>query len=190
MRCVACGELSWRALCSTCKDDIKPRLHKRELQKEFFVYSFYDYNDISSFLYTKQQSIGNYIYNFLAKKAFIQFFKALDVKEIFNIVPIDDRVKNGYSHTAVLANAIKAKNIIPNYGALRANNSVDYGGKSLSYRRANPRDFTCKLKNRDNIVLLDDVVTTGTTLLEALHVMKKSNLFPLFALTLADAKVK
>lgn len=190
MRCIVCGELSWHVLCSTCKEQIEPRLNKREIQKNFFVYSFYSYDDISPFLYTKHQNIGNYIFDFLAQKAFGRFFDALRVDDSFNIVPIDDRVKNGYSHTAVLANAIKSKNIIPNYGALRANNSVDYGGKSLAYRKANPRDFTCKLKNLDNIVLIDDVVTTGTTLLEALHVMKKSNINVLFALTLADAKVK
>lgn len=190
MRCVACGDFSWTALCSTCKQSIKPKLNKREIKEDFFVYSFFGYNDISPLLHTKHQPVGVYIYKFLAKEAFKYFFETLNSKENFTIIPIDDRVKGGYSHTAVLAKAIELKNVKAKFGTLRAKNKVSYSGKSLNYRKSNPRNFTCKLKNEENIILLDDLVTTGTTLLEALHVMKKTNLFPLFALTLADAKVK
>lgn len=40
------------------------------------------------------------------------------------------------------------------------------------------------------MVLVDDLVTSGTTLLEAKKIVEKSNNSVLFALTLADAKVK
>ncbi|PID48293.1 MAG: phosphoribosyltransferase, partial [Proteobacteria bacterium] len=80
--------------------------------------------------------------------------------------------------------------IKPHYGSLRARNRVSYSGKSLRYRKANPRDFECKISALENVIFLDDLITTGTTLFEALKVAKKSNIHPLFALTLADAKVK
>lgn len=190
MRCIACEAFSLGVLCSTCKSEIKPTLNKRELEKDFFVYSFFGYDEISPLLHTKHHPCGVYIYNFLALKAFTPFFKKLDFEKPITIVPIDDRVKGGYSHTAVLANAIKVENVKPIFGSLRAKNKISYSGKSLNFRKTHPRDFTCKIKDKESVILIDDLVTTGTTLLEALHVMKKSNINVLFALTLADAKVK
>lgn len=189
MRCISCGALSFGVLCTACKDGIKPHFSKRELKRDFFVYSFFGYNEISPFLHTKHHPCGVSIYKFLAKKAFIPFFEKLDLQDI-TLIPIDDKTKGGYSHTALLVKSIKSKNIKPIFGALRAKNGVSYSGKSLSYRKSHPREFTCKLKDINDVILVDDLVTTGTTLLEALHAMKKSNINVLFALTLADAKVK
>ncbi|PID47049.1 MAG: phosphoribosyltransferase, partial [Proteobacteria bacterium] len=127
-------------MCKACEDDIKPHLGKRKLKNDFYVYSFFGYNEIAPLLHTKHHHCGAYIYKILAKKAFGRFLDELDLP-FLNIIPIDDRTKGAYSHTAVLANAIKSKKIKPHYGSLRARNRVSYSGKSLRYRKANPRDF-------------------------------------------------
>lgn len=188
MRCIICEELSFHVVCKNCQKEIIPTFNKREIEKDFFVYSFFAYNDIAPLLHTKHQPCGVYVYKLLSQIAFGKFFDNFNLKA--NVVPIDDRIKGGYSHTAVLANAIKSKTIKPLFGSLRARNKISYSGKSLSFRKQNPRNFKCKIKPCENIILMDDLVTTGTTLLEAKKVLKKMDLEPLFALTLANAKVK
>lgn len=188
MRCIVCENLSFHVVCKNCKNQIIPTLNKREIEKDFFVYSFFAYNDIAPLLHTKHQPCGVYVYTLLSRIAFGKFFENFNLKA--NLIPIDDRIKGGYSHTAILANSVKSKTIKPLFGSMRAKNKISYSGKSLSFRKQNPRKFTCKIKVNENLILIDDLVTTGTTLLEAKKVMKKANLTPLFALTLADAKVK
>ncbi len=186
MRCVICESISLHVLCKNCKKNLKPTLNAREIEKDFFVYSFFGYNDIAPLLHAKHKPCGRYIYNFLSQITFAKFLENYD--ENICLIPIDDKPKGGYSHTAVLAHAVKNKEVF--YHALRARNNVSYSGKSLSFRKKNPRDFTCNIRTTKDIVLIDDLITTGTTLLEAKKVLKKANLNPIFSLALADAKVK
>ncbi len=189
MRCVLCAKLSLAPLCKSCKAHIKPRVNERKLSNDFTVFSFFAYDDIAPLIYSKHQAVGVYIYSFLSSISFRPFLQKLD-NDIFNIVPIDDKPKGGYSHTAVLANSIKLSHIKTNFGSLRAKNRVSYSGKSKKFRKNNPRDFRLKLTTKQNIILLDDVVTTGTTLLEAKKCLENWDISPIFALTLADANVK
>lgn len=189
MKCILCERFSWHIICKDCQNIFVPQLTKRELDDEFIVYSFFAYNDIAPILHAKHHPHGAYLYDFLGKCAFEAFFKKFEFHNL-SIVPIDDNPKKSYSHTAVLAHAIKQKDFKIHYNCLRATNNISYSGKSLSYRKQNKRGFTCKGKGFQDVVLIDDIVTTGTTLNEAVKVMKKMKINPRFALTLADAKVK
>lgn len=189
MRCIACTKLSFTILCLTCKEDLVPRVQKRTLDDSLVVYSFFGYNDISPLLHSKHHSYGISIYKTLALISFLPFLEKAQLQNI-TLIPIDDHTRYGYSHTATLTHTLKKKGYKAYFNTLRAKNRVNYSGKTLTYRKTHPRNFTCKLKNRQNIVLVDDLVTSGTTLLEAKKIVEKSNNSILFALTLADAKVK
>ncbi len=188
MRCISCGSFCFAFLCKDCKSSLRPRLNKRELEGDLFVYSFFGYEDISALLHTKHHHCGMYVYKFLASISIKPFLK--DVHQDVYLLPIDDKPKGGYSHTAVLARSIKQDNVKVLHHSLRARSKLSYSGKSLSYRKKNPRDFVFSGKSDRDVILLDDLVTTGTTLLEAYKILKKSHINVLFALTLADAKVK
>ena len=58
----------------------------------------------------------------------------------------------------------------------------------MEYRLSHPRDFKYTFKQDVELILIDDIITTGTTLKEAKNVIEKSGAKALFALTLADAK--
>ncbi len=188
MRCVLCARLSLVPLCKGCKNSFKPRVSERKLD-DFIVYSFFGYDEISELLHTKHKPIGVYVFNFLATISFQIFLKQLN-HDRFSIIPIDDKPKGGYSHTAVLSHGINLPHVDVYYASLRATNKVSYSGKSLKFRKSNPRNFKLKIKNIDNIILLDDIITSGTTILEAKKCLQNVNLAPLFALTLADANIK
>jgi len=69
-----------------------------------------------------------------------------------------------------------------------AQNRVHYAGKDLQFRLNHPRHFTYTGKSYIDVILVDDIITTGITLQEAQKVLIQHNVNVLFALTLADVE--
>jgi competence protein ComFC len=189
MRCVACEKLSFRMICKNCqKKYFDPVFNKRELAKDFFVYSFYEYDGIKELLNSKYEFYGDRIYNILASLSFSKFGKNFEFIEIVDAVPIDDHTRHDFSHTAILVKHLKSKFIAPKINLLKAKNQIKYAGKTLEFRKNNPRNFFYNGEKRRNIILVDDIITTGTTILEAKRCLEQNGCKVLFALTLCDAK--
>jgi len=189
MKCISCSAISLKTICNRCLSTLlKPTISKRTLSSGLKVYSFYPYSQIENFIKTKHTYHGAKIYDILAKNSFEHFAKDFKYKDKIYALPIDDKVKEDYAHTAILAKSLKSKYIKPIYGKLRAKNSVSYSTKSLEFRLKNPRDFNYTFKSDIEAILVDDVITTGTTLSEAYTILKKRGIKVLFALTLADAR--
>lgn len=102
-------------------------------------------------------------------------------------IAIDDHTRHNFSQTAILLKHIKSKNIDIKYNLLKAQNKVKYAGKTRDFRKKNKRDFIYKGEKNQQVILIDDLVTTGSTILEAKKTLENSNCEVLFALTLADA---
>lgn len=115
------------------------------------------------------------------------FLKAFDFPKGAYGVPIDDHVRHGYAHSAVLAKELESV-LKPLYKSLRAQNNQTYSGQKLAFRQTHKRDFISTCKEGMDVVLIDDIVTTGTTLQEAQKVLEQVGVNVLFALVLADAK--
>lgn len=154
----------------------------------FKVYYFYKYNEISDLIATKHRIFGHFVYERLGRICFREFAKNLEINEQIYAVPIDDNVRSGYSHTAILAKLSKSEKITPIFNVLRAQNHVKYAGKSLKFRRENPRKFkVCKQIDRP-VILIDDIVTTGLSMLEAKKALEKRGVSVLCGIVLADAR--
>lgn len=185
-----CESLSLTHICSTCQETfLTPSIYKRKLLNNIEVISFYKYNDIKDLLHTKHTDLGYYIYNILAKNSFSKFADEFEFNDKVSSIAIDDNIKSGYSHTAILNKALKSKQIIPHFNKLRAQNSISYSGKSREFRLLNPRDFELKNFNDTKVILVDDIITTGLTLTQAINTMQKADKNVLFCLTLADASL-
>ena len=184
MRCLMCENLSFSHICKKCRSTLlHPQLYRRTLYKNIELFSFYNYDEIKELLFTKHTDLGFYIYSILAHESFKSFSDNFHTKEHYNAIAIDDHTKNGYSHTAILTKALTSYNITPRFRQLRARNTISYSGKSRAFRQQNKRDFWCK--NRfENIILVDDIVTTGTTLTEAIVSVGETNVA--FCLALCD----
>ncbi len=191
MRCLLCESLSFAHICSTCQETfLTPSIYKRKITNNIEVISFYKYGEIKDLLHTKHTDLGFYIYSILAQNSFSKFAKEFDFEQLVAAIPIDDKAKSGYSHTAILAKELKNKKIKPLYNKLRANNSISYSGKSREFRLLNPREFELKDFIYENIILVDDIITTGLTLSQAIKEAQKRGKEVLFCLTLADASLK
>ena len=123
----------------------------------------------------------------MTMKPFIEEFVESDDRDVY-IVGIDEYVKSGYSHVALLTRAMKTRNSIPQYSSLMAQNRVNYSGKDFQFRLDNPRDFLYKGKSNIDVILVDDIINTGITLQEAQKVLMSHGVNVLFALTLADVE--
>jgi len=189
VRCLLCKKISLALICRHCqKQFLTPSLSTRIIDNDFQVFSFYRYSDIALLLKTKHSYIGHAIYTILAKNAMQKFAENFSFENKVYALGIDDHCKHGYAHTAILTKALSTEMIRPLYGTLRAKNSVSYASKSLAYRVAHKRGFVYHDSKKKDIILVDDIITTGTTILEAKKVIEDAGSTPLFALTLADAR--
>jgi len=189
MYCLLCGGFSYSHICKDCQNDfLKPNITKRVLDDSFEVYSFYKYSHIENLILTKHKDVGYFVYNILAKNSFEEFAGNFKSNQTVYSIAIDDIPFSGYSHTAILNRHLKSSSIKPIFSKLRATNRVNYSGKSLQFRRENPRKFKYDFKGEIEAILVDDIITTGTTLKEAKNLLEKRGVRVLFALTLADAR--
>jgi len=189
MRCLSCHKLSVQTFCKRCQQRLlQPSISKRTIGS-LDVYSFFKYQNIEDLLLTKHTPQGFIIYKALAKMTFSPFIKKFleEDNRLIYVIGIDEHIKSGYSHVALLTDAMSAKNSKILHAQLMATNQVNYSGKSLDYRLNNPREFNYSGIKDIEVILVDDIVTTGTTLKEATYILKKEGITVLFSLTLADA---
>ena len=189
MRCMVCEDLSFKHICKTCQSELlSPSFFKRKLLGKIPVYSFYKYQDIESLLLTKHTDLGHYIYTILAKNSFASFSENFEYENRVCSLSIDDHVRSGYSHTAILNKELKSDLIKPRYAKLRATSSTSYSGKDYQFRLLHPRLFKVKAFDEEDVILVDDIITTGLTLTQAIQSVEAEGKNVLFCLTLADAR--
>jgi len=187
MKCMVCENYSLHHICSECqKVHLTPTLFTQELTPDVKVLSFYKYEQIKDFIHTKHTDLGFYIYNILAQNSFKLFAQEFQYNENIVSIAVDDHVRGDYSHTAILNNSLKTPNITPLHNKLRAQSNISYSGKSKQFRLEHPRDFLLKPFPEKSTILVDDIITTGTTLREALSVLQQAEKEVLFSLTLCS----
>ena len=188
MKCLLCESLSLSHICDTCQEIfLTPSLYKRKISQNIEVISFYKYKNIKDLLHTKHTDIGYYIYTILAKNSFYKFAQNFNFTNKVHSIGVDDTINTGYSHTAILNKTLKSKNIQPLYNTLRAQNPISYSGKSKEFRLLNPRNFYMNDFKGNELILVDDIITTGSTLSQAIELIHANKKEVLFCLTLADA---
>lgn len=189
MKCLSCEKLSFQIICKTCQNKLlSPSFHKRELETNFYNYSFYTFLEIEDFITSKYYPYGDRVFNILAELSFKKFAQNFKFSELVYSIGIDEHTRHEFSQTAILSRHLKSSFIKPLHNCLIATNTIKYAGHDLEFRKKNSRKFKTNLTNK-KIILVDDLVTTGTTILEAKKVLEKQNNEVLFSLTLADAKI-
>ena len=190
MRCLSCEKLSIQIICKVCQNNLlKPDFKTRIVANNFKIYSFYDYEEIKKLINTKYKFYGDRVFNILGNLAFKKFAQNFEFTEQIYAIPIDDNTKHEFSQSAILAKHLKSNYIKPIYSHLRALNDVKYAGKDLLFRQKNKRNFKYTGPHNIKVILIDDLVTSSLTLVEAKNTLEKFGCEILFGLTLSDANV-
>ncbi|GMB95946.1 phosphoribosyltransferase family protein [Helicobacter sp. NHP22-001] len=185
MRCFSCGAFSFKLLCKRCYAELAPLLENYRLENTP-IYSFYAYDEIEFLLKSKYSLIGSRLLSLLALRA-QNLLKPLLQQPLYAL-PIDDHIKRGYSHTAAITHALcKNSSCKPVYNKLCATKNITYAGQSLEFRQKNPKGFVFKGDPNLAYFLVDDVLTTGTTLRQAIQTLRQVGAKVAFALVLAKA---
>ena len=190
MRCYSCGRLSLKIICGHCQETLfVPSIQTRKIGT-LDVISFYRYSTLEPLLLTKHKPEGYRVYRALGKmllRPFMYEFVEQEIGDVY-VVGVDEYVKSGYAHVACLTHAMKMKHVKVQHASLLARNRVSYAGKPLQFRLENPREFHYTGKTNADVILVDDIITTGITLQEAQKVLMQQGVNVLFALTLADVE--
>ena len=203
MRCINCGAFSLRLFCASCARTLSQNRLNARVVEDFVVFYYYGYSEVKNLILSKHHLHGSAVLSHLAKFSLAKFpneFKAfLDenlpnlMREIpnfkFQAVPLDDDISSGFSHTAVLARALKSREITPAYGVIKAQNKVKYAGQSLEFRLKHRRDYKITKEPKFPVILVDDIVTTGLSMLEAREVLKRAGFRVVFGIVLANAQI-
>lgn len=188
MRCLLCESWSFSHVCRACRQThLAPDFYTRKIAGKLPVHSFYKYDEIESLLLTKHTDLGYYMYKIMAECSFRPYTETLGFSEPVAVVGVDDHVKHGYSHTALLVRSMKSRALKPRHAVLRDRSGHRYSGKDFQYRLTHPRDFRLKPFPEEKVILVDDILTTGLTLTQAAEALEMAGKKVLFCLTLADA---
>ncbi|PAF42475.1 ComF family protein [Helicobacter sp. 11S02596-1] len=200
MKCVVCGRFWLKPICKQCLFEIKITPSVRVIEG-ISVYSFYAYSEVAMLMKSKYYIFGSRILHILALKASDYFFDSQQNPSFWKTanfygVGVDDVIKSAYSHTAVILRAFCRYGFKPAYGKLKATNAVQYAGKTLGYRQQNPKKFVFDMpspkdgsKNLlEDIFIVDDIITTGTTMSEAIKTIESTGRNVRFCIALCDAR--
>ncbi|WP_297961329.1 ComF family protein [uncultured Campylobacter sp.] len=205
MRCVNCGAFSLRTICAACAANLAEcRLGMRQVEG-FSVFYYYGYSEIRELILSKHHEYGAAVLARIASLSLAKFplhlqreisanpqnyeaFKTTDGVFKFNAVPLDDDARSGYSHTAILARALKSELIEPKFHCLRAQNRVKYTGQSLEFRLKHKRNFKILTPPQFPVILVDDIITSGLSMLQARESLIDGGFMPVCGLVLANAK--
>lgn len=189
MKCLLCGRWSLSHICRRCRaTHLQPALYTRKILGTIPVYSFYQYDEIELLLHTKHTDLGFYVYRILAEESMRTFAAQFNYSRRVAALGVDDHARHGYSHTALLTRALVSEHIRPRYGHLRAQNHLTYSGKDYQYRLLHPRRFRYRPFAEEEVILVDDILTTGLTLTQAAETLHRNGKKVLFSLTLADVR--
>ena len=190
-KCIICGVEGFLGICSKCKSEIK-RVHQQE---EIMAYGYYGgvlKKLILNLKYHKSFIAGKVLADLLCQ---IIIEKKLSI-DCICYVPIskDSLKKRGFNQCSVLAKNISSILDIPVFDCLvKVKETKEQKLLGKEERMKNILD-AFEIKNKEklfkkNILLIDDVYTTGATINECKKNIEKCNINKIYLLTIAKSNI-
>ena len=190
-KCIICGVEGFLGICSKCKSEIK-RVHQQE---EIMAYGYYGgvlKKLILNLKYHKSFIAGKVLADLLCQ---IIIEKKLSI-DCICYVPIskDSLKKRGFNQCSVLAKNISSILDIPVIDCLvKVKETKEQKLLGKEKRKKNILD-AFEIKNKEklfkkNILLIDDVYTTGATINECKKNIEKCNINKIYLLTIAKSNI-
>ena len=190
-KCIICGVEGFLGICSKCKSEIK-RVHQQE---EIMAYGYYGgvlKKLILNLKYHKSFIAGKVLADLLCQ---IIIEKKLSI-DCICYVPIskDSLKKRGFNQCSVLAKNISSILDIPVIDCLVKVKEITE--KKILWKEERMKNIldAFEIKNKEklfkkNILLIDDVYTTGATINECKKNIEKCNINKIYLLTIAKSNI-
>lgn len=190
--CACCGEpfeytIGQGALCGECMRDLPPYQQARAV----FCYDEHSKNLVIGLKYLDQTYLAKTYASWLANAG----RELIAASDLFVPVPLHywRFVGRRYNQSALLAQALAAHCNLPCIpdALIRTRATLPQTGLTRSQREKNVQGaFTVKSRYKDalkgkNVLLIDDVLTTGTTLKQCAKILLKAGVANVRVLTLA-----
>lgn len=168
------------------------------LSQDLKVITSFRYSEAGHLMHAKYYTNGNLIIKALSNFALSHFTKTDSFKKLYKlnelskiaVVYIGEYKLKNFSHSAIIARSFKKYNFKVVYNAITPQNNLKYSSLSLQERQIANRNFLINLdKKYKFVILVDDICTTGQTLLEANAMLKKQGVKVLFAFCLIDSRL-
>ena len=191
-KCSVCGAENFIGLCSCCKSKIKRSLDNED--KEILTYGFYGgplKQLVLNFKYHKDFTAGKVLSEFL-----IELINDNKINsDYICYVPMNkkDIKKRGYNQCEIIAKNISEIVNIPvikgikKVKATKTQKTLDRRERLLNVKGA--FEANEKLVKNKTILLIDDVITTGDTVLECKKKLKKAGANQIIVLTIAKSQI-
>ncbi len=201
-KCVLCGEETYndKCICTKCEKNIKFCKHGFYIQREetkiqCYSVSYYSGSIVELILQLKYKS--NFIAGEVIAQYMINLIKSKRIKvDYITYVPMTKQcLKNrGYNQSAYLSKIISNSIEVPLIKCLKkVKNTKDQIGLNNQERWENINgsfEFIKKYKNiNKNILIVDDVITTGATAFSCASELKKNGAKQINILTAAKSRV-
>ena len=190
-KCIICGVEGFLGICSKCKSEIK-RVHQQEEIMAYWYYGGVLKKLILNLKYHKSFIAGKVLADLLCQ---IIIEKKLSI-DCICYVPIskDSLKKRGFNQCSVLAKNISSILDIPVIDCLvKVKETKEQKLLGKEERMKNILD-AFEIKNKEklfkkNILLIDDVYTTGATINECKKNIEKCNINKIYLLTIAKSNI-
>jgi len=199
--CISCGSKlteNRKVICSTCFDHLPALPEKytavlyKEIEQPFFDDLFIKYQFAEQF--QKLIHLFKYQRNLTLTKYFAEGIASIIKRDHYDYItgiplnPVKEK-ERGYNQSALIADYLgNLLNIqVKNALIKRIKNTPSQTKLNRDQRIENMKDaFECKLNLTDKkIIIVDDIITTGSTLNECAQVLKKQGTVKVTAVALA-----
>lgn len=190
-KCIICRIDGFIGLCPQCKNSIK-RATKKENSISYGFYGGVLKNLILKFKYENDFTAGNILSNFL-----IEIVKEQNIyADVICYVPMTkvSEKKRGFNQCRLMAKNLSNNINIPVINCIkkikntREQKTLTREERILNVKGAFKIINSKYIKNK-NIILIDDVMTTGATTDECRNILKKSGANKIIVLTIAKSNI-
>jgi len=182
-KCLICGESSTKCLCNQCQKDLKIEFNPKTINTKLnimciscFAYKGKIRDIIHKFKFKCQKNASEILTNFLVTEI-NKKYKSQRFNAISYVPNYQNNYTRGYNQSKVLANNLSKKLKIPVKNCLiKIRDNKKQHKLSYIERQKNVEGVYACTENLEgqNILLCDDIITTGATLSECAKELRKS----------------
>lgn len=196
--CIICGKEECNGICDSCRSSIKQIDYVDSSKNEIFINSYGYYGGVLKKLILRLKYHNDFMAGDILAELLEEYIRE-NIKYnnyAISYIPMSkkSRKKRGFNQCEYISKKVAYNLSIRNVSVLYKCKETKEQKRLLRQERfENIKDafniYEEKIKGIENIILIDDVATTGATMIEAYKILKKYGIKQIKLLTLAKSHI-